>query len=388
MITMALVLMSGATAISVTDPVAETPPPVITHEITYTADLTGVVAGGPSRSGRYLDNLLIDVGADLDRLWGWQGARFHSVILANHGGHPNDVAGTLQGIDNIEVGDNGVRLFEFWIEQDLGTSGGSVLAGLYDVNSEFYATEASGLLISPQFGIGSELSATGPNGPSIFPSSGLAVRARFGRQDGTHLQVAAVNAIASTLGDPDGVDTGFEQGVLLIAEAGWTGRARLAGGVWRYSEDQPDIRQTGPMGEPVGSTAEGAYVLLEAPLQVDGPGQDTHLFLRAGVSDGDTTDFQGSWQAGLHIDRILPSRPDSAFAIGIHQGLLSDSARANIRDTGARDAAAEQGIEITYSDRFGPVVIQPDLQIIQGAGGDRSADTLVVAAVRFSVVFP
>ena len=95
-------------------------------------------------------------------------------MLNNSGGAPNDVAGTLQGVDNIEVRTPRLRLFELWLEQSLGPA--SVRAGLYNLNSEFYADDAAGQLLAPAFGIGSELAATGPNGPSIFPSTALGVR--------------------------------------------------------------------------------------------------------------------------------------------------------------------------------------------------------------------
>ena len=125
----------------------------------YTADVTGVVSGGAARAGRYLDNLSVSLDGDLERAWGWRGARLHLSGLYNGGGEPNALAGTLQGVDNIEVSAQGARLYEAWIEQDLGW--GSLLGGLYDLNSEFYATEASGLLLAPPFGIGSELASTG-----------------------------------------------------------------------------------------------------------------------------------------------------------------------------------------------------------------------------------
>ncbi|MBB4083858.1 porin [Brevundimonas lenta] len=353
-------------------------------EVTYTADITGVVSGGPVQAGKFLDNLDVIIDGDLDRLIGWRGAKLHLYLLNNNGGQPNNVAGTLQGVDNIEVGDTGARLYELWIEQDFDGKG-SVLAGLYDVNSEFYSTAASDLLIAPPFGIGSELAATGPNGPSIFPSTALAVRARIGSAEGSYLQVAAVNAEASTLGDVDGVDADFDTGGLFLAEAGWTGPLRVAVGGWRYSEEQDDIRDTLPGGDPARSTAQGAYLLAEGPLYSNDDGLAARAFLRAGVSDGDTTDFEGGWQAGIRLDQVLASRPDSAFSIGVHQGLLSDKARANFRDDLIDPARAEQGVEITYADTIGRLTIQPSVQWIANPGGDRDADAIVVATLRLAV---
>lgn len=374
------------TITAISDPCsAQTAAAPWTTEITYTADVTGVVSGGPVQAGRFLDNLDVIVDGDLERLIGAKGARLHVYLLNNNGGEPNAVAGTLQGVDNIEVGDPGARLYELWIEQDFGDDRGSVLAGLYDVNSEFYSTGASDLLIAPPFGIGSELAATGPNGPSIFPSTALAARLRFGSIERTYVQMAAVNASASTLGDVDGIDADFDHGGLFLAEAGWTGPLRLAVGGWRYGEGQDDIRDLDPAGDPAASIAQGAYVLAEGEFYSAEDGVSARAFLRAGVSDGDTTDFEGGWQAGVRLDHLLASRPDSALSLGFHQGRLSDKARANARDSGGDPAQAEEGIELTAADTFGRVTVQPSVQWIQNPGGDRAADAIVVATMRLSL---
>jgi carbohydrate-selective porin OprB len=47
----------------------------------------------------------------------------------------------------------------------------SVLAGLYELNSEFYRLQSAGLFLNSSFGIGPEFSQSGLEGPSIFPST-------------------------------------------------------------------------------------------------------------------------------------------------------------------------------------------------------------------------
>lgn len=360
--------------------------PAWTVSAEYTADVSGVVSGGVSRAGRYLDNLLVALDGDLEQAVGWRGARLHVSGLYNGGGEPNALAGTLQGVDNIEVGAQGARLFEAWIEQDLGGSA-SLLAGLYDLNSEFYATEASGLLIAPPFGIGSELASTGPNGPAIFPSSSLAARLRVGDSDALYGQVAVVNADARTLGDHGGVDTTLDEGVLGIAEAGVGGPVRYALGVWRYDQRQEDIRDLTPAGDPDHSRAQGAYALAEGRLYgaaaPDGPQIDA--FARLGLSDGDTTDFKGGWQAGVLMRQVFAARPEGQLSFGLHQGWLSDKARANFADAGLNPGRHEEGLELTYADTIGRFGIQPDIQLIRNPGGLRDADDVVVVSLRVTV---
>ena len=354
----------------------------------YTADLAATVSGGLAKRGRVLDDLQVFGDLDLDKAVGWTGASAHVEVLNNSGATPNDDAGTLQGVDNIEVARQRARLFEAWIEQGFGDQA-SVRAGLYDLNSEFYSNESAGLLQAPAFGIGSELAATGPNGPSIFPSTALAVRVRWTPNAKVYVQAAALNANAGVLGDPGGIKTSFDNGLLLIAEAGLTGRGKVAAGTWRYTDRQDDIRIVTPAGRAAGVTAQGAYVLLERRLSggSDEAPRKTTVFARLGASDGDTTAFKGGWQAGVLVERVFESRPDSAFSVGVNQAFLSGKFRDNAFDAGQRLTRSESAVEVTYSDKIGPVTIQPDLQYVKNPGADGGVGHALVATLRIGVSF-
>lgn len=352
----------------------------------YTADLAGTVSGGLAKRGRVLDDLQVFGDLDLDKAIGWKGASAHFELLNNSGAMPNDDAGTLQGVDNIEVTRQRARLFEAWVEQSFGDKA-SIRAGLYDLNSEFYANDSAGLLLAPAFGIGSELAATGPNGPSIFPSTALAVRVRWTPNDHVYAQAAALNANAGVLGDPGGVKTSFDNGLLLIAEAGWQGRGKVAFGTWRYTDKQDDIRFLAPSGDPAPATAQGAYVLLERHLTGEVDLRKTTAFARLGVSDGDTTAFRGGWQAGVLVEHVFESRPDSAFSIGVNQVFLSGKYRDNAIDAGLGLRRSESAIEVTYADKIGPVTIQPDVQYVKDPGADAGVGHALVAILRVGVEF-
>ncbi|MBL7373601.1 carbohydrate porin, partial [Escherichia coli] len=70
-----------------------------------------------------------------------------------------------------------------------------------------------------------------------------------------------------------------------------------------------------------------------------------------GISDGRTTPYKGGWQAGLLAAHVMPGRDDSRFSIGVNQAYLSAGYRDLLRGEGTRTAAAENAIELTYSDR-------------------------------------
>lgn len=86
-------------------------------DASYTADGFGVLSGGLARDAAYLDNISIFVDLDLEKAFGWRGGALHVQGLSNLGGKPNSFAGTLEGIDNIEVADARPKLFELWLEQ-------------------------------------------------------------------------------------------------------------------------------------------------------------------------------------------------------------------------------------------------------------------------------
>lgn len=353
----------------------------------YTADTSATLAGGIDHRVRYLDNLDLEADADLSALIGWRGARAHVHVLNNLGARPNDGAGTLQGIDNIEVGGNALRLFEAWVEQDIGR--GTLRAGLYDLNSEFYASDSAGLLIAPAFGIGSELAASGPNGPSIFPSTALGARINVPLgEGGGYVRAAAINARASTLGDDAGVDFGFREGVLAIAEFGAVhGPARLSAGGWVYSRKREDIFELDSLGHPQRHAAWGGYAAIEVTLI---PGEQGRLdgFLRGGFSEGHTTPYAYGLQTGLLYAPALPGRPDSAVSLGFDLAGTNSDFRTATLAGGEAPARQEYALEVTYADkpaRF--LTIQPDLQLVFNRGGLADVPVAVVGILRVRFEF-
>lgn len=359
--------------------VPEPPPRAITIEGRYVLDLMGNVAGGDARGARVLDNVELAADGDLERLVGWRGARAHLHLLSNHGQSINALAGTLQGVDNIEVSSRRAKLYDAWIEQDFLGGRAALLVGLSDLNVDFYQNDSAGLLIAPAFGIGSELSSTGPNGPSIFPSTALTMRLNVSVAKSGYVRAAVVNARAGVLGDREGIDFGMRDGALLIAEAGTHINGKLAVGAWGYTRQQDDLRDRDPIGNPVRRTAIGAYVLVDQRVSGD-DSRGVDVFFRAGVSDGKTTPFLGGFQVGVLAHGMIVGRPDGLFSMGVAQGRLSRAMRRTVRDSGDQADAAETGVELTYQDRVTPFLsVQPDLQYFRRAfAGGRPKSTFVI----------
>lgn len=354
----------------------------------YKADVIGVASGGVKRGARVLDNLDLIADADLERALGWKRAAAHASLLNNLGGRPNDLAGSIQGIDNIEVGDRRIKLYEAWIEQGFGERV-TLKTGLYDVNSEFYQNDAAGLLVSPMFGVGSELAATGTNGPAIFPSTAMAARLKV-TAERSYAQLALVNARAGTIGDRDGIDFSGREGALLIGEAGLTGHGKLAIGGWFYTRRQPAIIPPGVTVTDDHHRAQGVYLLAERDLLGEAEGRGRHLvgFLRAGLSDGRTSPFRGGWQAGMLLERPWVGRPASAFSIGAGNGALSSNYRLSNPAELPPLGGSETILEMTYRDEIiAGVSVQPDVQYVINPSADSTIDNALVLGIRFTLAW-
>lgn len=381
----ALALLAAAATAAADDPQLNDPP-AFDVSVSYAGDVVGALKGGLSHKTRYLDSGDLTVDADLGRLIGWSGAVVHVDGLYSGGGRPNDDIGTLQGVDNIEVADARVRLFEAWLDQSFNRA--SFRVGLYDLNSEFYMNDGASYLLAPAYGIGSEIAATGPNGPSIFPSTALSVRLNYDFGEGLFLRAAALNAHAGVLGDPGGVNTNFHDGGLVIVEGGLRAERTAAIGVWRYTARQNDIRAVDALGAPERRIAQGAYIVLEHPLNASDGVRAASLFARAGLSEGRTTDFKGGWQAGLAVHHVFEGREDSVFSFGANQGVVSTGYRLNAIDAGTAAARGEFQLEMTYADKILPhVTLQPDLQYVVNPAADRDIPDALVGIFRVSLEF-
>ncbi|WP_238542362.1 carbohydrate porin [Sphingomonas sp. PAMC 26621] len=362
----------------------EDAPPSVVLSSRLTGDVNGVVRGAAGTGVRVLTNLDVVAVVDLGTLLAWRGARVKLHVLDNRGGDPNGLAGTLQGVDNIEVGRNRTKLYQAWIEQDLFGGKAALLLGLADLNADFYQDDSAGVLLAPAFGIGSELAATGPNGPSIFPSTALTARLRVTLGAHGYVKGAVVDAKSGVLGDPGGVDWRMREGALLIGEAGWTGHGKVAVGYWRYTKRQEDIRLIGANGLPAKAVSEGAYLLIDQPVTSStARGPAISLFARIGLSDGATTPFRGGWQFGTLVGKVFPSRPNSQFSIGINRGQLSERYRANSADAQFTLSHGETGVEATYSDQVTPYLrLQPDLQYVVHPSGNPAARDAIIVGLR------
>ena len=330
-----------------------------------------------------LSHVDLRLGVDAERLFGWQGTTLRIEALADHGGKPNGKVGSLQGISNIEVRQNALRLYSTWAEREL-SPGVTALVGLYDLNSEFYATDASAQLIHPAFGIGTEFGQTGRNGPSIFPTVSFGARLKAQARSGFYAQGAVVDAVP---GDPDHggrtvVRLSRGEGALLAMEAGWQERSpegtaaagRWGVGVWGYTRAAERIDGAGA------ARNAGAYGIAQGVL-LDSPRPRTLGFVRAGLASGRVNAVDAAFDAGLLIDRPWAESGPASVTAGVALARLGRDHRSAQALAGNALRAVEATLE--FGARWRPwrgFAVQPLVQRIWNVAGRPGTAATVVGA--------
>jgi porin len=327
-------------------------------------------------------NLGLRATADAGALLGWDDTTLHAELLWNHGSKPNRRIGTTQGISNLEVAENAARIYATWIEHEFKASGTSLLFGLYDLNSEFYSTDASSLLIHPSFGIGIDFSQSGRNGPSIFPNLGLALRAKQQFGGGYYLQAALIDGVPGQPEHPGRttIHLSRNDGALLTGEFGWQERGddgpkpgHWGIGTWRYTQRSERIDGSGS------EYNQGAYALAQGALIEAEHGRTTG-FVRAGIASRRVNAVDLGADAGVLIDRPFGQDGPSALTAGIAVARFGRAHRASVlANDGVALTSHETALEVGARWQLSAALaLQPLLQHVWNSGGRRAANETIV----------
>lgn len=128
----------------------------------YKAEVGRILGGGKSPGTSYLENLDLKLEIDGEKLFGQP--QFSAFIYgigdkgSESGNVPTVFVGDAQGASNIETAVDDFKLYEAWIQWSFWYKKISLLAGLHDLNSEFYVTESSTPFLNSSFGVGRDLS--------------------------------------------------------------------------------------------------------------------------------------------------------------------------------------------------------------------------------------
>jgi carbohydrate-selective porin OprB len=172
----------------------------VSLKVLYRTDQMSNLNGGSELRSGSINHLDLMLSVDAGTAFGIDGMLLSAHVIANNGGSISKWVGDAQMVSNLEASKL-TKLYQLWISQSFAGDHLSVLLGLYDLNSEFYATPGAGLFLNGSHGVGKELSQTGQNGPSIFPNTALAMRV-LGTLNGAYVQAAVLDGCPGTRENP------------------------------------------------------------------------------------------------------------------------------------------------------------------------------------------
>lgn len=370
----------------------------ITTDITYKFDVMGNVAGGIKEGARGLDNLDVVFGIDGEKLFNSRGTTALIYLINNNGGRPDsDMVGSAQGIDNIETGTATAKLYQAWVQQSLLDDKVSVRAGLYDLNSEFYVTDSSGLFIHSTYGIGTDIAQSGVSGPSIFPNTSAAIRLKVEPSKEVYAQVAVLDGISGNPEHPHGTRIDFNEndGALIVGEVGYipggeSPNGKIALGAWHYTEESDDLLIKDSDDNAVKENNQGMYIIGERELyaEVDSKGQGLTGFVRLGFANESVNQFDYAWSTGVVYTGLIPNRDDGKLGFGVAGAHNSNKYKQAAVLEEAPVDSSETALELTYSDNITPwFSVQPDVQYIINPGTNKTLDNALVIGSRFTITF-
>lgn len=352
----------------------------LTFSAMYRSDQISNISGGQEARGVSINQLDLQLAIDGDAAIGIHGLALFAHVIANNGSSVSRWVGDAQIVSNLES-TRLAKLYQFWVRQSFLDDHASVLAGLYDLNAEFYANDAAGLFLNSSFGVGKELAQAGLNGPGIYPNPALTLRLR-GEWDGYYTQAAVLDGHPGVPEDPFVPSFAWtkDEGVLIIAEAGRVSDGSEGGFCSKFSVGAWWMPSSPEMPLPNG----GAYLIAEQQLyREDGANQGLTLFSRMGVADLRVNRFRANLSGGAVYVGPIPGRNDDKLGLGItlaqrNELLDGDDATALFQRSG------EISVELSYRIQLmASVAIQPDLQYVIGPGCAPEIDNASVFGVRF-----
>lgn len=394
----------------------------VSLEAVYTGEMFSNLFGGLRRKAVYLDNVDLLLTIDTEQAFGWEGGRFFLYGLGNQGGNPSEHIGDIQIASNIEAPDTW-KVFEAWFQQNLFGNRLSLLAGLYDVNSEFAVLKTTDLFLNSSFGIGHAFAQSGKNGPSIFPTTSFGLRMAVKPTNALYFRAAVLDGVA---GDPDDlygtqIIFGKNDGLLGVTEIGYLigldrpapptteaehsrkerrrigrGQAliyngKLVLGGWFYTTRFDDLTDLDREGRPKqragthGFYALGEYVVYRRQRN---PTRNLSLFVQLGIADDQVNRSQAYTGGGLVHTGVLPQREEDQIGFAVAAAHNGSRFKKVQRRAGADVHQAEITLELSYRALLTSwFVVQPDVQYVIHPGIDPGASNAFAAGLRFEVSF-
>lgn len=388
-----------------------------------TVDILSPVSGGVRRQTALAGDLDLLLTVDGERLLDWNDTTFFVYGLGVYGNDPSQKVGDIQGVSNIAA-PNTWKLFEVWYQQNFFQERYSILAGLYDVTSEFDVIRSSAeLFLNSSFGTGAEFAASGGDGLSTFPNTSLAVRGQAILSDELAVRAVVADGVPGNPNDTgtavilrkqDGVFIGTELALynqrerkkrdaqkiigkrplrLVFQRVGRAApieyQGKYALGLWGSTRNQEDLSELDSSGNPIKRDGTwGVYGLAEQIVYHEREDRDQGLTLfgRAGWADPRVHRISQYYGAGFVYRGLIPGRNADEIGVGVATALNGSHFKRAQQRAGSPVDRAEIALEMSYAINVRPeIVIQPDVQYIINPGTDPSVGNALVIGARLEL---
>jgi porin len=379
----------------------------IAFSMTYTGDHQANVQGGIRRGGVYDSLFEPQVDLDLNKLAGWQGAIAHISMLGIAGPSLSVwYAGNLANTSSIN-GRPAIRLYNAWLQQDIGNGIVSVRAGLMNADADFFISPTASMFVNSTFGWPAINAVILPGGGPAYPLSSPGVRVKL-RPTPDLALLASVFSGDPTGQDgsnslstqqPDGTLISFTGGVLAMTEADYSLNQgndakglpiTLKLGAWYHSSRHFHDQRVDTNGLSLADPASnglprnhvgdyGLYGVADARLYQapGGNGAGLSAFARiAGAPPGNENLIGFYADSGLTYKGLFPGRPDDTAGVAVAYERIGNRAHALDLDFRSLDHLLlpvrneEVVLEVSYKAQVTPWwTLQPDTQVIFNPGG-------------------
>jgi porin len=398
---------------------------------TYVGDNIGNVTGGIKRGAIHFGRLDIGVDADLEKLAGWTGAKFHANTFSIYGrGLSRNYIGNLATISEIEALPD-MRLYEAYLEQSFWGDKLMVKVGQQAADVEFFDSQTDDLFVNGTFGWpaikATNLPAGGPAPPIAVP--GVRVKAAVSEQITAFAAIFNGNAAAPGPGDPQlrdnhGLAFRVNDPPWFIGQVRYNysidlGTDVLPGnftpGAWYHTREFDDQRFTSagrsladPNGSGIPGKLRGNYgifavveQILYRPPSVTEKGASASVpgitaFARVAYSPPDRNLIDFYADGGVGFVGLVPGRPLDRFGFAAAYMHVSGAVRQLDRDnqffTGLPTPvrSAETLLEVIYEAHIKPGwLLQPYFQyVFRPSGGiPNPNDPIGLARIGDAAVF-
>jgi len=380
----------------------------------YVSEIAGNTSGGARQTVRNSDQWRFGTELDLDKLWGWSGARFY-IDITNRNGRNLDAdaqLGNFQQVQEVYGRGQTWRLTNFYLAQSLLDRKLTLKFGRMTIGSDFagFSCDFQNLTFC-----GSQPGNLVGSYWANWPVSVWAAVGRLQTSEHTYAALGAYQVNPAYVNDADAEHRGMfpnnprgTTGALIPLEFGWLPTVRgLPGsykvGAWYNTSDTDDLMldrdrqplRTTDVGAFKRDGAYGAYVNLQQQVTGSAGGKGMTLFLNAAQADRFTSATDNQVALGMQYKGAFERPRDMiGVAIGATHGngrYANHERRLNEMNPGAATVVNdgyEYVAELFY--RWSPIPslsIGPNLQFIKHPGGTSQNHDAVVLGVKTLVRF-